>query len=315
LRDAQRAGHSPRGATLYVTLEPCSTHGRTPPCTEAILAAGIRRLLAAAEDPNPAHGGRGMTMLRRAGLAVARGPLTEESARLNEAFNHWIVHRTPFVTVKAAMSLDGRIATVTGESKWITGPKSRAYGMQLRQAADVVLVGVNTVIQDNPNLTVRRRVAGHEKVVKVPRRVILDPRARLPLRANVVSDAFREQTTVVVTHLAPPRRLAALRRRVAVLVAPRRGGGIDLGWLLRQLGKENVTSLLVEGGGETNAGFLLQDLAQRIVFFYAPLVLGGRGAPKGVAGSGVTELLDRIDLRNLEWKQLGPDLFLSARVG
>jgi len=315
LRDSQRAGRNARGATLYVTLEPCSTLGRTPPCTEAIVAAGIRRLLVAAEDPNPVHGGRGLSILRRAGLAVARGPLTEDATRLNEAFNHWILRHTPFVTVKAAMSLDGRIATVTGESKWITGPRSRAYGMNLRLAADAVLVGVNTVIQDNPNLTVRRRVAGREKVIKVPRRIILDPRARVPLRANVVSDAFKEHTTVVVTTLAPPRRVAALRRRVSVLVAPRRGGGIDLRWLLRQLGKENVTNLLVEGGGETNAGFLLQGHAHRIVFFYAPLVLGGRGAPKGVAGLGVAELLDRIALHKLEWKQLGPDLLLGARVG
>ena len=168
LRDAQKRGHNPRGATLYVTLEPCCTHGRTPPCTEAIIAAGIKRVVVGAIDPNPKHAGKGFKILQRAGIAVksfelasSRGSRSDSphrtatNARLNEAFNHWIVHRTPFVTVKAAMTLDGKIATASGESKWITGEKARAYGMKLRQGSDAILVGINTILADDPSLTVR----------------------------------------------------------------------------------------------------------------------------------------------------------------
>ena len=173
LRDAQKHGHNPRGSTLFVTLEPCCTRGRTPPCTDAIIAAGIKRVIVGAVDPNPKHAGRAFKILRRAGIAVmrwgeatdeprpgSRGPsphqkLANECARLNEAFNHWIVHRTPFVTVKAAMTLDGKIATASGESKWITGEAARACGMKLRQGADAILVGINTILADDPSLTFR----------------------------------------------------------------------------------------------------------------------------------------------------------------
>src|ERR1041385_7435431 len=155
LRDAERKGRSPKGATLYVTLEPCSTHGRTPPCTDAIVAAGIKRVVVGATDPNPPHAGRAFRLLKRAGIGVTPGVHAEECARLNEAFNHWIVRRTPFVTVKAAMTLDGKIATANGESKWITGEQARACGMKLRQGADAILVGINTLLADDPSLTVR----------------------------------------------------------------------------------------------------------------------------------------------------------------
>jgi diaminohydroxyphosphoribosylaminopyrimidine deaminase/5-amino-6-(5-phosphoribosylamino)uracil reductase len=313
LRDAQRrgrAGGAARGATLYVTLEPCSTHGRTPPCTGAIIAAGIRRVVAAAPDPNPAHGGRGFAILQRAGLEVSAGLLAREAAEMNEAFEHWIVRRTPLVTVKAAMSLDGKIATVAGESRWMTGPKARRLGMKLRAGADAILVGVKTVLADNPSLTVR--LPGFKE--KRWRRIILDPRARTPLTAKVVSDEHAAATIVVVTKAAPARRAAALGRRVRLLRAPARADGIDLRWLLHKLGREEVTSLLVEGGGETNAAFLSAGLAGRAAFFYAPLVLGGRGAPKAVAGEGVGSVRAAPVLRAARWRRIGADVFLSARV-
>ncbi len=225
LRDAQQRGHDAKGATLYVTLEPCCTHGRTPPCTEAIRAAGIKRVVAGAIDPNPQHSGRGFRILRRAGIAVVHGVLAAECARLNEAFNHWIVRRTPFVTVKAGMTLDGKIATALGESRWITGEKARAYGMKLRQGADAILVGINTVLADDPSLTVRNEkavrrkpeagVEGHRL-----RRIVLDARGRTPLSAKVTSDEYAALTTIVVGRLAPKRRVAALAKQVRVLVAP-----------------------------------------------------------------------------------------------
>ena len=327
IRDAQKKNHSTKGATLFVTLEPCCTHGRTPPCTDAIIAAKIKRVVVSATDPNPKHRGKGLKILQRAGISVSSGLLAEEATRLNEAFNHWIVHRTPFVTVKAAMSLDGKIATVSGESKWITGEKSRAYGMKLRQGADAILVGVNTVLKDDPSMTFRSPTSKVQSPKsKILRRIVLDPNARTPLTAKVVSDEFASLTTIIVTKLAPKNRVAALAKKVCVVFAPfrarcasRQAGRlcypqIDLRWLLKKLGRENITSLLVEGGGETNASFLLQKLVQRIAFFYAPIVLGGRAAPKGVAGEGILRLDEKISLREVEWRKLGADLLLTARV-
>jgi diaminohydroxyphosphoribosylaminopyrimidine deaminase/5-amino-6-(5-phosphoribosylamino)uracil reductase len=313
IRDAQRRKNSTKGATLYVTLEPCCTLGRTPPCTDAIQAAGIRRVVVAATDPNPRHTGRGFRVLRRAGIKVVHGVLAEEAARLNQAFNHWIVHRTPFVTVKAAMTLDGKIATPSGESKWITGEAARAEGMKLRQGADAILVGVNTVLADDPSLTVRQGRGPKLKAQKL-RRIVLDSRARTPPRSRVVSDELAALTTIVVGRHAPAKRVAALARRVNVIRSPLRGGRVDLRWLLRRLGRENVTSLLVEGGGEVNASFLLGGFAHRVAFFYAPKILGGRDARKAVAGAGAASLKEILKLRDIEWQRVGPDLMMTART-
>jgi len=334
LRDAQQRGHTAKGATLYVTLEPCCTHGRTPPCTEAIITAGIKRVVAGATDPNPQHSGRGFRILRRSGLDIIHGVMAAECERLNEAFNHWIVRRTPFVTVKAAMTLDGKIATAAGESKWITAAKARAWGMKLRRGADAILVGINTVLADDPSLTIRGQksvVRGPWSVVRgpAPRRIVLDTQARIPLSAAVLNDEHAGLTTVVVSTLAPRTRVVALAKRVNVLLAPlvkprpearaettplRERLAIDLRWLLRRLGSEAITSLLVEGGGAVNASFLLQGLAQRIVFFYAPKVLGGRNSRPGVAGEGAGRLDEVLNLSEVEWRRLGPDLMLGARV-
>jgi diaminohydroxyphosphoribosylaminopyrimidine deaminase/5-amino-6-(5-phosphoribosylamino)uracil reductase len=315
LLNAQRRGHRARGATLCVTLEPCCTHGRTPPCTEAIIAAGIKRVVVGATDPNPQHCGKAFKLLKRAGLAVTSGVMADECTQLNEAFNHWIVHRTPFVTVKAAMTLDGKIATAAGESKWITGEKARSVGMKLRQGADAILVGVNTILADDPSLTARTEMEdGRWKMAKPLRRIVLDSRARTPLGAKVVNDEFAALTTVVVGESAPKGRVAALAKRVSVLIAPVSGGRIDLRWLLQKLGSENVPSLLVEGGGEVNASFLLEGLAHRVVFFYAPKILGGRDSRRAVAGQGAGTLAESVRLTDVEWRQLGPDWRLSARV-
>ena len=358
LRDAQKRGYSPRGATLYVTLEPCSTHGRTPPCTDAIVAAEIKRVVVGAVDPNPKHAGRAFRILGRVGMEVEvfdayREPragsstaathptLAGDCARLNEPFNHWIVQRTPFVTVKAAMTLDGKIATANGESKWITGAEARAYGMKLRQGADAILVGVNTVLSDDPSLTIRPpgnskgNIQHSTSNIQHPmrRRIVLDSMARTPLAAKVVSDEFAPWTTIVVSKRAPKKRVAALAGKVNVLVAPTQKAGravfsprrrarsdapcrkINLRWLLKILGGEKITSLLVEGGGEVNASFLLGGLAQRIAFFYAPTILGGRDSRKAVAGEGVARPAEVLELRDLEWRKLGRDLLLTARVG
>ncbi len=316
LRDAQKHGHNPKGATLYVTLEPCCTHGRTPPCTDAIIAAGIKRVVIGATDPNPKHVGKGFKILQRAGIEDLHGILSEECTELNEAFNHWIAFRTPFVTVKAAMTLDGKIATASGESKWITGELARAHGMKLRRGSDAILVGVNTVLADNPSLTDRSRNTNTRL-----RRIVLDSLARTPLTAKVVSDQFPTLTTIVVSNRAPQTRVEMLAKRVNVLVMPpakskikNQKSKIDLGWLLKKLGSENVASLLVEGGGEVNASFLLGGFAQRVAFFYAPKILGGRNARKGVAGDGAKSLNEVVQLNAVKWLRLGADVLLTARV-
>lgn len=315
IRVAQSRGAPLRGATLYVSLEPCCTQGRTGPCTEAIKRAGIRRVVVGATDPNPHHAGQGLRILARAGIRVVNGVLEDESARLNEAFRHWIVHRTPFVTVKAAMSLDGKLATRTGESKWITGEKARAYGMRLRQGADAILVGVNTILADDPSLTVRRnRHSPLNGKSSSLRRIILDTAARTPLDTPVVADELSALTTVVVGRRAPQKRVAALSRKVNVWVAPERKGQINLRWLLKRLGQEQVTSLLVEGGGKVNASFLLGGLTHRVAFFYGPKVIGGRDAVKAVAGEGVQSVARAVRLEDVKYRQLGPDFLLLARV-
>jgi len=349
--DAQKRGHNLKGATLYVTLEPCSTHGRTPPCTEAIITAGIRRVVVGTLDPNPKHAGRAFKLLRRAGISVdmitanrgwgeapdepsvgsrERSPhppqtgkvLADACAQLNEAFNHWIVRRTPWVIVKAAMTLDGKIATADGESKWITGGEARAHAMNLRLGSDAILVGVNTVLSDDPSLTVRQpgnfkgniqhptSNAQHSKL----RRIVLDSMARTPLDARVVSDEFLALTTVVVSKRAPKKRVAALAERVDVVFAPSSNSKLDLRWLLEKLGSQNVTSLLVEGGGEVNASFLLGGFAHRIVFFYAPRILGGRASRPAVGGDGAAGWKDILNLEGIRWGRLGLDLVLTARV-
>jgi len=315
LRDALKQHANPRGATLYVTLEPCCTQGRTPPCTQAIIAAGIRRVVVGATDPNPRHAGKGFKILQRAGLTVEPGVCAAECTELNEAFNHWIIRHTPFVTVKAAMTLDGKIATASGESKWITGDKARQYGMKLRQGSDAILVGVNTILADDPSLTVRTRAA------KPLRRLVLDSRARTPLTAKIVTDEFAALTAIVVSPLAPKNRVMALAEKVNVILAPltqpadgKRPAAINLRWLLKRIGAENISSLLVEGGGEVNASFLLGGLTQRVAFFYAPKILGGRDARKAVAGEGAQTLAEVVQLREVVWRRLGEDLLLTART-
>jgi diaminohydroxyphosphoribosylaminopyrimidine deaminase/5-amino-6-(5-phosphoribosylamino)uracil reductase len=306
IQNAKAGGHSVRGATLYVTLEPCSSFGRTPPCTQAIIKTGIKKVVVGATDPNLKHAGSGMRILKRAGISVISGILEEDCRGLNPAFNQWIINQTPLVTVKAAMTLDGKIATKTGESKWITSERSRSFAMNFRRAADAILVGVNTIIADDPSLTVR---GGKLKQL---RRIILDSKARIPLKSTVLTDKAASLTTVVVTKSAPPSRVTAIKSRTNVLVSPDKKGGVDLKWLLKRLGAENVTNLLVEGGGEVNASFILGGLAHRIAFFYAPKIIGGKDARPAVAGLGAASVADILKLTHCHWKRLGPDLLLRA---
>ena len=313
IEDAKAHRTTVAGSTMYVTLEPCCTQGRTPACTEAIKAAGIRRVVVGATDPNPLHAGRAFPILQRASIFVSRGVLEAEAMELNETFNHWIVHRTPFLTLKSAMTLDGKIATASGKSKWITSKQARAYGMRLRRGADAILVGINTILADDPSLTLRLSKRRNRRL-RQPQRIVLDAKARTPLSAKVITDAFAEQTTIVVGHEAPAGRLNDLSKRVNVCVAPSRGGRINLAWLLQKLGEAQVTHLLVEGGGEVNASFLEGKHVHRLAFFYAPKIIGGARAHKAVGGEGVRQISEAIRLRDVKWRRVGPDLLLAARI-
>ena len=310
IADAKCRGHQTKGATLYVTLEPCSTHGRTPPCTMAIAEAGIARVVVGATDPNPVHAGLGFRWLKRRGISVEHGVLSGEAAEINLAFNHWITTGLPFVTVKSAMTLDGKIATATGESKWITGPEARREGMKLRHESDAILVGINTILADDPKLTLRdiRRPKAEWRGPAL-RRIVLDPKARTPLSARVLG----EQTTIIVSRDAPASKLAQLKQRCRVITCPLTKRGFSLRQLLRKLGRQGCMHLLVEGGGETNAAFIETGLTNRIAFFYAPKILGGRDAKTAVAGKGLT-LAQGLPLEKIRWRNLGSDLMLTACI-
>jgi diaminohydroxyphosphoribosylaminopyrimidine deaminase/5-amino-6-(5-phosphoribosylamino)uracil reductase len=311
IADAAARGNSIRGATLYVTLEPCSTTGRTGPCVEAILKAGISRVVCAATDPNPAHQGRGLDLLRQAGVEVVSGVLSEESCKLNRAFNHWIVKRTPFITLKSAMSLDGKIATAEGESQWVTGEASRKHAMEFRAQVDAILVGVRTVLADDCALTVR--LPGYEG--KRLRRIVLDSQARTPLTAKVVSDEWCSLTTIVVSESALADRVRALRRNVEVWqLPPDPDGHPRISCLLEKLGNESVTHLLVEGGATVADSFLRQGFVHRIHFYYAPRIIGGERALSSVSGKGVKYLSETPLIQNPEWMPIGNDFLLMADV-
>ena len=300
-----------KGATLYVTMEPCCTWGKTPPCTDAIVAARVKRVVVAALDPNPKHNGRGLKILRRAGIRVEAGLLADEATHMNEVFNKWITTGMPFVIAKAAMSLDSKIATRTGDSKWITSEAARREAHKLRAQVDAVMVGANTVIRDNPQLTVRYGVRG-----KQPWRVVVDARGRSPRKARFFTDKFRHRTIVFTTRLSPAqwRRDLALRG-VTVFVVPARGAHVDLRVALRELSRMEVTGVLVEGGGELLGSLFDARLVDKVTFFYAPAIIGGREAVTVVAGEGAAKVRKATRLHDCRWRRIGKnEMLVEARV-
>ena len=286
-----------RGGTIYVTLEPCSHFGRTGPCCEAIIAAGLKRVVAAIEDPNPKVAGNGFQRLRAAGIEVTVGVCEEEARLLNEKFFHWIVTGRPFVSLKYAMTLDGKIATRTGDSKWITGEDARAYGHYLRKAHDCILVGKNTVLADDPELTTRL-VEGRN-----PLRIVLDSNCEIPMTAKVFDG---EAETMLVTGNAlsgaKQAKADALRELPKVEV------------LLEELARRNLTSILVEGGSTVHGDFLEAGLVDRIYAFIAPKLIGGKEALTPVGGTGLALMEDCYILKDTETLPLGADILLTGRV-
>lgn len=303
------AGDLARGATLYVTLEPCAHVGRTGPCAVAVRDAGIRRVVAAMGDPNPKVAGKGFQILRDAGIEVTVGVCEAEARRLNEAFLHWITTGRPFVTMKYAMTLDGKIATRTGASQWISCEASRRYVHALRDRSDAILCGIGTVLADNPSLTTR--LQGRKG--KNPMRVIVDSQARTPLDANVVTDG-RALTVIATTEQAPEARVKALAVAGAAVWRCGRGPEVDLTQLMDELGRHEITSLLVEGGGTVNFSLLAAGLVQKVVAFVGTKLVGGQAAKTPVEGAGFERLAEAVELSNLTAETVGTDVVLTGYV-
>jgi diaminohydroxyphosphoribosylaminopyrimidine deaminase/5-amino-6-(5-phosphoribosylamino)uracil reductase len=304
------AGPGARGATLYVTLEPCNHHGRTGPCVDAIVGGGIRRVVAAVADPNPRVEGGGSRALRAAGIAVRMGCLADEARRQNRVFFGAVARGRPHVTLKCAMTLDGKIAAADGSSRWITGEAARREAHRLRSEADAVAVGIGTALADDPLLDVRLT----EPWPREPYRVVVDSGARLPVSARVLAAGRPERTLVAVADTAPPDRVAAIAARGAsVLTCRARDGRVDLEDLCRRLFGLEVMGLLVEGGSVLAAAFLDAGLVDRVAFFIAPKLLGGAGAPTAVGGPG-RPLDAAARLADAEVRQVGDDWLFEADV-
>lgn len=306
IREAEGAA---AGATMYVTLEPCCHFGRTPPCVEQIIKAGIRRVVAACEDPNSAVSGKGFAALRAAGVAVEIGLLAEEAARLNQAFFTFIRTGRPFVILKIAASLDGKIATRTGDSRWITGESARLHVHQIRNEVDAVLVGIGTILRDDPMLTTRLGTPDQRD----PTRVIVDNLARLPLRAKVINRASTALTILAASEMAPRARLEALEREgVQILLVPGSPRRISLANLMVALGKHGFLSVMIEGGAEINASALQEGVVDKVLFFLAPILIGGKSTSTAVGGEGIEALRQAKRLRDLRIERFDEDILIEG---
>ncbi len=311
----REAGERARGATAFVTLEPCSHHGRTPPCADALLAAGVKHVVCAMADPDPRVAGRGFARLRMGGVEVSVGLLEAEAWALNAAY---VKHRTfgiPWVVLKTAMTLDGKIATANGDSRWITSGVSRlAVHRQLRDRCDAILTGVGTVLADDPALTTRLM----HKTGRNPWRVVVDSRLRTPLDAKIVRQAGEDGRTILATTAeADPARQAELEAQgCAVLLCEAANGRVDLADLLRRLGtRGDMVGVLVESGGQLAASLLAQNLADRWLAFIAPKVIGGNDAPGPIGGLGIAKMAGAQQVQFRQVRRSGPDIVIDARFG
>jgi diaminohydroxyphosphoribosylaminopyrimidine deaminase / 5-amino-6-(5-phosphoribosylamino)uracil reductase len=304
-----RAGAAARGATAYVSLEPCCHWGKTPPCADALIAAGIARVLIPVEDPDPRVSGQGIARLRGAGIAVEIGLCAAEATDLNAGFFSRIRSGLPLVTLKLATTLDGRIATRTGESQWITGPLSRDRAHLLRASHDAVMIGSGTALADDPQLTVRLPGLGHRS----PVRIVVDGRLRLPLTARLVAEARVVPTWLVTLRHGDALRGQAFRDCGVELIEVEGGGaGVDVAAALRALGERGLTRILVEGGGQLAASLLRADVVDRIVWFRAPLAIGGDGVP-AVAAFGLDGLAEAPRFRRTGLEASGDDVLETYR--
>jgi diaminohydroxyphosphoribosylaminopyrimidine deaminase/5-amino-6-(5-phosphoribosylamino)uracil reductase len=299
----KKAGTGAKGATMYVNLEPCSHWGRTPPCVEAILKAGIKKVVVAMVDPNPVNNGKSLRILQAKGVKVVTGVCEEEAKALNTAFVKYITTRMPFVTAKTAQTLDGKIATSKGDSKWITAEATRAFATKKRDEFDAILVGINTVLADDPRLN-----APSKHLWKI----VVDSKLRTPERARIFLGADPGQVILATTKTAPKARVTRLQKRGArVIICPAKNGRVDLKWLFKELAKIGIASILIEGGAAVIGSALKAKLVDRLYVYIAPKIVGNERARGAVAGLDVVKISQAFRVRLTQVQKIGSDLFLT----
>ncbi|MCX5718054.1 MAG: bifunctional diaminohydroxyphosphoribosylaminopyrimidine deaminase/5-amino-6-(5-phosphoribosylamino)uracil reductase RibD [Nitrospirae bacterium] len=318
------AGEKAKGATLYVNLEPCChTDKRTPPCTKAIIKAGVKKVFIGMKDPNPKVSGKGIAELRGAGINVVSGVLEEDSMKLNEAYAKYTMTKKPFVILKVAMTLDGKIATPEGESKWITGEKARELVHKTRGSVDAVMTAIGTIKADDPQLTARvlapasrlRRQGSKGSSIKNPIRIVIDPELEIPIDAKILNTppetviiAKRSQKSEVRS-----QKLSALSNK-GVKIIDYDGERVDLSWLMKKLGEMGITSLLLEGGSSLNSHALEYGIVDKVMFFIAPKIIGGKESFPSVGGKTFRKLSEAHQLKNITLKRIGEDILIEGYI-
>ncbi|MGV7220215.1 MAG: bifunctional diaminohydroxyphosphoribosylaminopyrimidine deaminase/5-amino-6-(5-phosphoribosylamino)uracil reductase RibD [Nitrospinales bacterium] len=305
----KKAGTKSKGASLYVNLEPCCVTGRTGPCTEAIIKSGIKEVFIGMCDPNPRVSGDGIRILKKSGIEITSGILEDECKKLNEIFIKFITTKKPFVVLKSAISLDGKIATKTGESRWISCTESRRAVHKLRSKVDAIIAGTGTILKDDPLLTAR---LGNKKV-KQPIRVILDNQNSIPLTKNVFRNASSERVIYVTSDKTTSSREKRLSRMgVDVCILKEKNGKVNLPHLMKYLGNQEISSVLIEGGSELSASALKEGIVDKIMLFVAPIIIGGELSPSLIGGEGTRRLKDAWKIKNISVQQSGSDLMIEG---
>ena len=303
------AGNNAFGATMYVTLEPCSHYGKTPPCVETVIKAGIKRVVIATIDPNPRVAGKGLRKLENAGIDTRVGVLENEAVKLNEVFFKYIRKGMPYVALKTAMTLDGKIASFNGDSRWITNEESRNFVHRLRNTYDAVLVGIGTVLKDDPWLNTRLNCED----IKDPIRIIIDTNLDLPRESRISKTALKQRTLVFCSHNAAEDRKQYLSSKgIKIIPVQAHAGLIELEDVLKILGKMEICSVLVEGGGEINAYLMQQHLVDKVYWFIAPKIIGGKEAPSPIGGKGIELMDNALELKEIEIQRFQEDLMITG---
>ncbi len=307
----REAGDNAKGSDLYVTLEPCSHYGKTPPCAKAIVEAGIKKVVIGSVDPNPLVSGRGVKILRDKNIEVVTGVMEREAAKINEIFMNYIKSKVPFVILKAGVTLDGKIATASGESKWITGEKSRLKVHQMRNRVMAIMVGVGTVILDDPLLTTRL-----EEKCKSPKAIIVDSKLRVPVEAQIFKTSHEREIIIACTEKFDKHKAESLKSMGVNIVAcpENKEGRVDLKYLAKKLGEMGIDSVLIEGGAELNFSALKSGIVNKVIYFIAPKILGGKNAKTSVEGHGIENLSDSIKLKDIYVENVGEDIMIQTYV-
>lgn len=305
----ENATEDTKGSTIYVTLEPCSHYGKTPPCVETIIRKGIKKVVIGMVDPNPLVSGKAVKILKENGIEVVTGVLEENIKEQNEVFIKYITTKKPFCLFKTAMTLDGKIATYTGDSKWVTGEESRKHVHKIRQRVAGILVGVGTVIADNPMLTTRLEGVDISNSI----RIIVDTKGRIPLESNIVNSSKDIRTILATTNLASSEKVEKLEEKgIEILKAPLKDEKVDISYIVSKLGRMGVDSILIEGGATLAASFFKEELIDKALFFIAPKIIGGEKSKTPLGGEGIPQMKDAINIEDMKVEMIDGDILISG---